>query len=117
MKKIEIHYIGSKEGFGWYQMTWLVNKEALITIDTWYLPTYRVFAEFIAESHLHTNSINEVKTICEKLISSLMCCERESFLVDMYNESVLKEGDKFYSDIYNHLHPKTSKEPLIKYET
>lgn len=116
MKKIEIHYIGSKGGCGWYQMTWLVNKEALITIDTWYRTIDDVLIEFIEKSGLEFNSVEDVAEICDKVITSLSHCEREFHTIDDYNEEFRKQGNEFFLKIYKSLRPKTQKEPLMTFE-
>ena len=110
MQKIEIQYIGSKGGYGWYEMTWLVNKEVLITIDTWYLTADVVFAEFIADSPFYPTSSVEVKAICDKVISSLSYSLREKCIVESYIDQINRQGEDFYRIILNKLKykPKTT---------
>ena len=113
---MNIRFLGSMGGAGWYTMSWHVNDERVVSFDVWYYPIDHILTDFIEKSGLEYGTVDDVKEICENVISSLEYCEREQFVKDMYLEELQRKGDNLYLNIYNRLHPKTQKEPLIRFE-
>jgi hypothetical protein len=69
-----------------------------------------VFTEFIADSPFYPTSTDEVKAICDKVISSLSYSLREKSIVESYIEQINRQGEGFYQIILNKLKykPKTT---------
>lgn len=110
---MKIEYIGSKYGYSWYEMTWMVNDSTLISIDTWYTPIESVFEEFMAEASLRPKTIEDVKLICDKIVDSLKYVQGEDHIRRDYEGALDREGDFFYLDLLKKFNPKTNeKVPL-----